>query len=180
MSQTKKTASVAPKAPKKLIPRTAPKAAEVLLPAAEVVVPDLAPVAAPVVTEVAADVAVPAKVAPAAKAKAKVAAKPALTAAEKAAAAPIKTPLGKASKPVKAEKPPKAKKIKLVRDSYAMPEAEYAQIAVLKKSLAAQGIDVKKSELLRAGIAVLVALDAAELQTVMSHIERIKTGRPSK
>lgn len=179
MTQAKKTPSVAPKPPKKLTPRTAPKV-EVLVSAVEVAVPDPATVVAPAV------VAPPAaKVAPAAKAKvpAKAPAKAALSAAEKAAAAPIKSPLGKAAKPAKVAKvakPPKVKKLKLVRDSYAMPEAEYAQIAVLKKKLAAQGVDVKKSELLRAGIAVLVALDDAELQTVMSHIERIKTGRPAK
>ncbi len=78
------------------------------------------------------------------------------------------------------KKPVKAKKVKLVRDSYAMPEAEHQQIAVLKKRLAAKGVEVKKSELLRAGFAVLTALNDAELKAVMSHIERIKTGRPSK
>lgn len=78
------------------------------------------------------------------------------------------------------KKPLKAKKVKLVRDSYAMPEAEHQQIAVLKKRLAAKGVEVKKSELLRAGVAVLTALNDAELKAVMSHIERIKTGRPSK
>ncbi len=83
----------------------------------------------------------------------------------------------KAEKPAKAGKPVKARKTKLVRDSFAMPEAEYAQIGELKKRLAGA---YKKSELLRAGVAVLCALDDAELQAVMSHIERIKTGRPSK
>ena len=78
------------------------------------------------------------------------------------------------------QQPVKAKKVKLVRDSYAMPEAEHQQIAVLKKRLAAKGVEVKKSELLRAGVAVLTALNDAELKSVMSHIERIKTGRPSK
>ena len=148
MTQQKKPASVAPRAPKKLIPRTAPKVeAElpVAEPVAEVAAPVLAPVAAP--------------------------------------AAEIKQPLGKpvkAKKEAKAEKPAKARKVKLVRDSYAMPEVEYAQINVLKKRLSGLKQEVKKSELLRAGIAVLCALDDAELSTVMSHIERIKTGRPGK
>lgn len=78
------------------------------------------------------------------------------------------------------KKPGKHKKVKLIRDSYAMPENEYEQIAVLKKRLAVKGVDVKKSELLRAGVAVLVALNDAELKFVLSHVERIKTGRPSK
>lgn len=83
----------------------------------------------------------------------------------------------KAEKSGKPEKPAKPKKAKLVRDSFAMPEHEYAQIAELKKRLAGE---VKKSELLRAGIAVLTALNDAELKAVMGHIERIKTGRPAK
>ena len=144
MTQQKKPASVAPRAPKKLIPRTAPKV-EAELPVAEPVAEVAAPVLAP--------------------------------------AAEIKQPLGKpvkAKKEAKAEKPAKARKVKLVRDSYAMPEVEYAQINVLKKRLSGLKQEVKKSELLRAGIAVLCALDDAELSTVMSHIERIKTGRPGK
>ncbi|HLO62020.1 MAG TPA: hypothetical protein VK165_03560, partial [Azonexus sp.] len=86
----------------------------------------------------------------------------------------------KAAKPAKPEKPVKAKKIKLVRDSYAMPETEYARIGELKKRLAALGNDVKKSELLRGGIALLAALNDSELKAVMGRVERIKTGRPNK
>ena len=80
----------------------------------------------------------------------------------------------------KAVKPVKAKKVKLVRDSYAMPEIEYAQIGELKKRLATMSVDVKKSELLRAGVAVMAALNDAELKRVMARVERIKTGRPAK
>lgn len=79
-----------------------------------------------------------------------------------------------------AAKPAKARKVKLVRDSYAMPEREYAQIGALKKRLAALGNDVKKSELLRGGIVALVALDDAALKEMMARVERIKTGRPAK
>ena len=86
----------------------------------------------------------------------------------------------KVEKPAKTEKPVKQKKTKLVRDSYAMPEHEYAQIAGLKKRLSGLGTEVKKSELLRCGIAVLAALNDAELQAVVGRVERIKTGRPSK
>ncbi|MFV5213208.1 hypothetical protein ACLIIZ_05695 [Azonexus caeni] len=97
--------------------------------------------------------------------------------AAKPAKATAKT---KAEKVEKVEKPAKLKKPRLVRDSYAMPETEYAQIAVLKKRMASLGSEAKKSELLRAGIAVLAALNDAELQAVMGRIERIKTGRPAK
>jgi hypothetical protein len=80
----------------------------------------------------------------------------------------------------KSAKPAKVKKPKLVRDSYAMPEAEYARIGELKKRLAVLGSDVKKSELLRGGIALLGALNDTELKAVMGRVERIKTGRPAK
>jgi len=92
----------------------------------------------------------------------------------------MKPETAKAAKPAKAEKLPKAKKMKLVRDSYAMPETEYARIGELKKRLAALGSEVKKSELLRGGIALLAALNDAELKAVMGRVERIKTGRPKK
>lgn len=80
----------------------------------------------------------------------------------------------------KPEKPAKAKKHKLVRDSYAMPEGEYVQIGVLKKRMLALGSPVKKSELLRAGIALLAALGDEDLKATMARVERIRTGRPAK
>jgi hypothetical protein len=75
---------------------------------------------------------------------------------------------------------PKPKKAKLVRDSFTMPQEEYAQIALLKERLLAAGVGVKKSELLRAGVAVLAALGDRELKRVVGRVEVIKTGRPAK
>ena len=80
----------------------------------------------------------------------------------------------------KAAKPAKAKKVKLVRDSYAMPENEYAAIGTLKKRLAALGNEFKKSELLRGGLAALAALNDGELLAAMGRVHKIKTGRPAK
>ena len=80
----------------------------------------------------------------------------------------------------KAGKPAKAKKVKLVRHSISMPESEYAQIAVLKKRIADFGGKAKRSELVRAGIAALVAMDNVELTALMARVERIKPGRPAK
>ena len=89
-------------------------------------------------------------------------------------------PASDAPSKAKTDKPPKATKGKLVRDSYAMPEAEYARIGELKKRMAALGDKVRKSELLRAGIAVLAALDDEQLKAALRRVERIKTGRPAK
>ena len=58
---------------------------------------------------------------------------------------------GKASK-VKKGKPAKAEKAKLVRDSFTMPDVEYALIATLKKRCLDAGISAKRSEILRASV----------------------------
>lgn len=87
---------------------------------------------------------------------------------------------GKSKKGAKEKVVKPARKVKLVRDSYAMPETEYARIGGLKKRFAALGQEVKKSELLRAGIALLAEMQDADLKAAMAKVERIKTGRPAK
>jgi len=176
------------KPPKKLIPRAAPVAqassgvAEPMVTDAPVAAPELAP-AAPAAT------AATARARPARKSSRvdeTVARhqKSLAEALEKAQAIKYDQPVvvmkPATAKGKKVEKPAKAKKVKLVRDSYAMPEAEYARIGELKKRMQALGSEVKKSELLRAGVAVLAALNDAELKAVMGRVERIKTGRPAK
>lgn len=80
----------------------------------------------------------------------------------------------------KVAKPAKTKKLKLVRHSFSMPDVEYAQLATLKKRISALGGNVKRSELVRAGLALLSVLDNQELTAVMARVDRIKTGRPVK
>ncbi|TSA56470.1 MAG: hypothetical protein D4R39_04225 [Methylophilaceae bacterium] len=82
-----------------------------------------------------------------------------------------------ATQPVKIVKAPK---VKMERDSFTMPKAEYAQFHVLKERLQKLGSPVKKSELLRAGIMQLSAMTDAALSAVMSKVPTIKTGRPKK
>ena len=81
------------------------------------------------------------------------------------------------AKPVTKEKAPK---LKMERDSFTMPKAEYAQLYVLKERLAKLGNPAKKSELLRAGIMQLTAMTDAALKVAMSKVPTIKTGRPKK
>lgn len=183
------------KPPKKLIPRLAPKAE--LMP--EISVSEVPPVATPVIVPAAvveATAAATAKVRPPRKPSKEdetVARHQKVLAEALEMAQAIKYDQPKmmrpevtkestkeATKEKKGGKPVKAKKPKLVRDSYAMPEVEYSQIAELKKRLLAQGTAVKKSELLRGGIAALAALSDAELKVAMARVERIKTGRPAK
>jgi len=72
------------------------------------------------------------------------------------------------------------KKVKLIRDSFSIPETDYVLFATLKQRALAAGIDVKKSEVLRAALATLAKLDDAALVTAIGLVERIKTGRPKK
>ena len=51
---------------------------------------------------------------------------------------------------------------------------------MLKKRIADFGGKAKRSELVRAGIAALVAMDNVELTALMARVERIKPGRPAK
>lgn len=78
---------------------------------------------------------------------------------------------------VKAEKTPK---LKMERDSFTMPKAEYAQLAVLKERLSTLNQPAKKSELLRAGIMHLTSLSDVALKAALSKVPTIKTGRPKK
>ena len=98
--------------------------------------------------------------------------------AVKLAQPPSMTSAAKAK--AKSVKAPKSKRQKMVRHAISMPEIEYAQIPALKKRIAALGGAVKRSELMRAGLALLSVLNNVELTTVMAHVERIKTGRPAK
>lgn len=91
-----------------------------------------------------------------------------------------------ASRPVKAEptkaerKKVKADKPKVVRDSFSIPKAEYAQLAELKKRGVTLGLEVKKSELLRAGLLLLSASSDTAFRKAMAQVPTLKTGRPGK
>lgn len=135
---------------------------------------------------------------------AKPAAKPAAIAAEKSAMKPavgveakgqpatavkLPAPVEMKAKPVKAVKETKAKgdaaaekpkKPKLVRDSFTMPEQEYAALGEVKKACLKAGFEVKKSELLRIGVSLVRQLDTAKLKEILAGLPALKAGRPKK
>jgi hypothetical protein len=115
---------------------------------------------------------------PAAKKAAARAAAPAKKAAAKKPAASVAAAkLDQADKPAKADK---ARKPKLVRDSFTIPKNEYTVLEDLKLRAAKLGRPVKKSEVLRAGVMALAGMgDAAFLASVTS-VPAVKTGRPAK
>jgi hypothetical protein len=81
---------------------------------------------------------------------------------------------------VKAVKPAKEKKPKLVRDSFTIPKDEYAVLDDLKQRAGKLSTQIKKSELLRAGIKALAAMPDADFLTALKLVPTIKTGRPAK
>jgi D-alanyl-D-alanine carboxypeptidase len=70
------------------------------------------------------------------------------------------------------------KKVKLVRDSYSMPEVEYAILGAVKKSCLKAGIDIKKSDLLRIGVALVGKLETNALKLALASLTPLKPGRP--
>jgi hypothetical protein len=72
----------------------------------------------------------------------------------------------------------KMRKTKLVRDSFTMPEQEYAVLGQVKKACLKAGFEIRKSELLRIGVALISQLDMATLQQVLASLPQLKTGRP--
>jgi hypothetical protein len=84
-----------------------------------------------------------------------------------------------ASKSAKPGKPPKLRR-KPVRDSFTMPEIDFALIGTLKARALAAARETKKSELLRAGLHALTSLSAAKLVAALNQLEPVKIGRPKQ
>ncbi|MBW9332215.1 MULTISPECIES: hypothetical protein [Herbaspirillum] len=118
---------------------------------------------------------------PATRAAAKPAAAPAADKKVEKVAKPEKTdkPV-KAEKVEKVEKAPKAKKVKQVRDSFTMPENEYAVLAQVKKTCLKAGVEIKKSDLLRIGVSLIKNLKITELKDILGSLTPLKVGRPKK
>lgn len=74
----------------------------------------------------------------------------------------------------------KTKKDKLVRDSFTMPESEYAALGLVKKACIGAGVEVKKSQLLRIGLLLLSRTDVPSLKTLIANLAPLKAGRPKK
>jgi hypothetical protein len=117
-------------------------------------------------------------------------------AAKAPAKSPVKSPLKTAAKtPVKAKLSPqvktavktvvksvkveKAKKPKMIRDSFTIPKTEYLVIDALKERAGKLSRAAKKSELLRAGVKALAAMSDAAFLAALSAVPTIKTGRPA-
>jgi hypothetical protein len=97
------------------------------------------------------------------------------------ATAPATSPKPATVSPAKTEKKKdKPEKVKVVRDSFTIPKVEYAQLAAMKKRAMDMGLEIKKSELLRAGLAMLSATSDAAFRKAVGNVPTLKTGRPGK
>ena len=68
----------------------------------------------------------------------------------------------------------------MVRDSFTMPQDDYANIATLKERCLKSGVSAKKSEVLRAALKCLDGLSDKDLLNAIASLKAIKTGRPAK
>lgn len=164
---TKTAVQAAPKTARQATPKTAPKAA-----------PKAASEPAHKTPQKA---AAPAR--PAAKAKPLPAAKkPETTASKASKSVASPAPQLAKSQPTSASKTKvvKEKKVKVIRDSFTIPKTEFEQLAVMKKRATTLGVDIKKSELIRAGLQLLNNQPDKAFTAALASVPTIKTGRPSK
>lgn len=73
-----------------------------------------------------------------------------------------------------------AKKPKLVRDSFTIPKLEYLVLDELKARAAKLASPAKKSEVLRAGVKALAAMNDAGFLSALKAVPAVKTGRPNR
>lgn len=63
--------------------------------------------------------------------------------------------------------------VQLVREKFSMPEDEHERLLDLKKRLSDQGLTIKKSELVRAGLMLLAALDDDDLKGIVATVPSV-------
>jgi len=81
-------------------------------------------------------------------------------------------------KPVKAKAKPKpAPRPKMIRDSFTMPEVDYSLFDKIKADCMKAGIAANKSEMVRAGLKALSAMNQTQLREAIGAIDKVKPGR---
>ena len=89
-----------------------------------------------------------------------------------------KTP--KTEKPIEPTKTskPKAVQEKVIRDTFSLPQTDYKLIDALRKRCLKAETSVTKSEIIRAGLHALSAMNNQELSQTLKSLLKIKAGRP--
>ncbi|OFZ70244.1 MAG: hypothetical protein A2Z01_05320 [Betaproteobacteria bacterium RBG_16_58_11] len=115
----------------------------------------------------------------AAKKGAKPVKKPPLKAAATLAAQPPANSIQAKGKDKKS-KPEKKKREKVVRDSYSIPKSQYAQLKTMRTDLAKAGRIASKSELLRAGLALLFRQSTTAVKELIDALIPAPHGKNAK
>ncbi len=84
------------------------------------------------------------------------------------------------TKPGPSGKPDKPRKIKVLRDTFRMPETEYEALAALKERAAKAGHPARKSEVLRAGVKALAAMGDLAFLAALGAVAPIRPARAAK
>ncbi len=61
----------------------------------------------------------------------------------------------------------------VVREKFSLPKDEYARLVELKERLSDDGLAVKKSELIRAGLMLLAALEDDDLKGIVAKVSAV-------
>lgn len=87
--------------------------------------------------------------------------------------------LGSVKSPVPAPSPQIPQKKRVIRDAFSIPEDDYELIEKIRDRLVRELAMVRnKSEVVRAGLKLLYAMDAEQLREAVEAVERLKPGRP--
>ena len=97
--------------------------------------------------------------------------KPAPAAAPKPAEKP-------ADRAAEAERKDKHEKVE--RDSFSMPASEHKRIKALREALGKDGVLASKSEVLRAGLALLAERDIAEVARLVAALPKVAKGKRAR
>lgn len=69
---------------------------------------------------------------------------------------------------------------KVVRDTFSMPEDDFLLLEKLRSRARKMDLDTNKSELVRAGLRLLAALDDAKLEGLIRNVDKLKPGPRAK
>jgi len=69
---------------------------------------------------------------------------------------------------------------RVIRDSFSLPANDYALISTLRERGLKAGVHATKSELVRAGLRILLEMNDTDFLSALQRIEKIKTGRPAE
>lgn len=71
----------------------------------------------------------------------------------------------------------RVEKVKVVRDTFSMPVSDYELIQLIQDSWLKFGISATRSEIIRAGLAVLSGTGKLEVEKTLAGLVKLKPGR---